>query len=247
MSGVASQTGAVSRAGAVGQAGVANLTDTVERLRALDSCAVSDALDRHGVRGVVTGPRPLAAAGTIAGRAVTVLLGPPHPAGNASTGPPRHLGAAAVDASGPGEVIVVAHQGRTDCAGWGGLLSRAAARRGIAGVVVDGAARDLTEARQVGLPVYALVEVPTTARGRAVEHDWGGPVELAGIPVAPGDLVLADAGGTVVIPAGLAEEVLATAERIAATEAAMAAAIDAGTPVSDVMGRSYEELTDVQH
>jgi regulator of RNase E activity RraA len=80
-----------------------------------------------------------------------------------------------------------------------------------------------------------------------VEHAWGGPVELAGIPVAPGDLVLADAGGTVVIPAGLAEEVLATAERIAATEAAMAAAIDAGTPVSDVMGRSYEELTDVQH
>ena len=225
---------------AVSQAGA------VERLRALDSCAVSDALDRHGVRGVVTGPRPLAAAGTIAGRAVTVLLGPPGPAG-ASTGPPRHLGAAAVDASGPGEVIVVAHQGRTDCAGWGGLLSRAAARRGIAGVVVDGAARDLMEARQVGFPVSALVEVPTTARGRAVEHAWGAPVELAGISVAPGDLVLADAGGIVVIPAERADEVLATAERIAATEAAMAAAIDAGTPVSDVMGRSYEELTDVQH
>ena len=235
MNGVGSQAGVVSQAGAV------------ERLRALDSCAVSDALDRHGVRGVVTGPHPLAAAGTIAGRAVTVLLGPPDPAGTASAGPPRHLGAAAVDASGPGEVIVVAHHGRTDCAGWGGLLSRAAARRGIAGVVVDGAARDLAEARQLGFAVYAMVEVPTTARGRAVEHAWGGPVDLAGIPVAPGDLVLADAGGTVVIPAAMADDVLATAERIAATEAAMAAAIDAGTPVSAVMGRSYEELTDVQH
>jgi 4-hydroxy-4-methyl-2-oxoglutarate aldolase len=219
----------------------------VERLRALDSCAVSDALDRHGVRGVVSGPRPLAAAGTVAGRAVTVLLGPPDPAGGGARGPARHLGTAAVDASGPGDVIVVAHQGRTDCAGWGGLLSRAAAVRGIAGVVVDGAARDLTEAREVGLAVYALAEVPTTARGRAVEHVWDQPVELAGIAVAPGDLVLADAGGTVVIPAGIADAVLATAERIAATEAAMAAAIEAGTPVSAVMGTSYEELTDVRH
>ena len=80
-----------------------------------------------------------------------------------------------------------------------------------------------------------------------MEHAWGAPVELAGIPVAPGDLVLADPGGIVVIPAERADEVLVTAERIAATEAAMAAAIDAGTPVSAVMGRSYQELTDVQH
>jgi regulator of RNase E activity RraA len=219
----------------------------VDRLRALDSCAVSDALDRHGLRGVVTGPRPLAATGTIAGRAVTVLLGPPDQAPRTAGRPGRHLGAAAVDASGPGDVLVVAHQGRTDCAGWGGLLSRVAVARGIAGVVVDGAARDLTEARELGFPVHALVEVPTTARGRAVERAWGQPVELAGIPVAPGDLVMADAGGTVVIPAAFADDVLATAERIAATEATMAAAIDAGSPVSTVMSTSYEELTDAHH
>jgi regulator of RNase E activity RraA len=80
-----------------------------------------------------------------------------------------------------------------------------------------------------------------------VEHSWGEPVELGDLTVAPGDLVLADSGGVVVIPAAHAETVLATAEQIAATEAAMAEALEAGTPVSDVMGKTYEELTDAQH
>ena len=217
------------------------MTDLLARLRALDTCAVSDALDRHGVRGVLTGLRALAASRPFAGRAVTVRLGP---AAGGGTPPRRHLGTAAVDAAGPGEVVVVAHQGRTDCAGWGGLLSRAAAVRGIEGVVVDGAARDLAEAAEAGLPVYARNATPVTARARAAEQDWGEPVELDGVTVVPGDLVLADAGGVVVIPAGRAEDVVATAERIAATEAAMARAIEAGTPVSDVMGKTYEELTD---
>lgn len=218
------------------------MSGLVSRLRALDTCAVSDALDRHGLSGHASSElHPLAADGTIAGQAVTVLLGPPtvDPAG----GHKRHLGAAAVDASGPDDVIVVAHQGRTDCSGWGGLLSRAAARRGVAGVVVDGAARDLVEARQVGLPVHARTGTPITARGRTSEHAWNVPVELAGIPVAPGDLLLADEGGVVVVPAGHAVDVLETAEQIAAAEAAMAEAIDAGAPVSDVMGKTYEELT----
>jgi len=223
-------------------------TDLVSRLRALDSCAVSDALDSRGLPSAIGGLRPLAAQRAAAGRAVTVLLGVPAAAPAPAPGAPkRHLSTAAVDASGPGDVIVVAHQGRIDCAGWGGLLSRAAVIRGIDGVVVDGAARDLAEAAAVGLPVFASASTAVTARGRAVEVGWGEPVEFAGVPVAPGDLVLADAGGVVVIPSAHAETVLATAERIAATEAAMAAALDAGRPVSEVMGATYEELTDEQH
>jgi regulator of RNase E activity RraA len=221
------------------------MKDAIARLRALDTCAVSDALDRHGIRGAVAGLLPLAADRQIAGRAVTVALGPPP--SDALSGQARHLGTAAVDASRPGDVIVVAHQGRTDCAGWGGLLSRAAAARGIDGVIIDGAARDLTEAAEVGLAVYARMATPVTARGRAVELAWGEPVEVAGVTINPGDLVLADRGGVAVIPVDRAHEVLATAETITATEAAMAEAITAGTPVSDVMGKSYEELTGGNH
>jgi 4-hydroxy-4-methyl-2-oxoglutarate aldolase len=216
------------------------MNDAVSRLRALDTCAVSDALDRHGIHGVVSDVRSLAADHSIAGRAVPVQLGPPPPA---AAGPRRHLGTAAVDASGVGDVIVVAHQGRTDCAGWGGLLSRAAVARGIDGVIVDGAARDLTEAAAAGLAVYARTSTPVTARGRAVEHTWGEPVQLGDITVGRDDLILADRNGVVVIPAAHADAVLTTAEAISATEAAMAEAIAAGTPVSDVMGKSYEELS----
>jgi 4-hydroxy-4-methyl-2-oxoglutarate aldolase len=221
-----------------------DVSDQVARLRLLDTCAVSDALDRHGIHGVVAGLVSVAADAPLAGRAVTVLLGAPNTGGST---PARHLGAAAVDSACSDDVIVVDHQGRTDCAGWGGLLSRAAARRGVAGVVVDGLARDVGEARDFGLPVHARAATPITARGRAVEHAWGEPVELAGVPVRPGDLVLGDRNGVVVIPAEQAEQVLAAAERIAATEASMAAAIDTGTPVSDVMGKTYEELIDSGH
>jgi 4-hydroxy-4-methyl-2-oxoglutarate aldolase len=222
--------------------GAGDTADLIGRLRALDTCAVSDALDRLGVKGAAPSLKPHAAAGTIAGRAVTVCLGPS--AGTSAAGSAsRHLGTAAVDASGPGDVIVVAHQGRLDCAGWGGLLSRAARLRGAEGVIVDGAARDLAEARAVGLPVHALAGTPVTARGRAAEHGWNEPVEICGVLVAPGDLALADEGGVVFIPAGHAREIIAAAERIAATEAVMAAALAAGMPVSQVMGRTYEELT----
>jgi regulator of RNase E activity RraA len=92
--------------------------------------------------------------------------------------------------------------------------------------------------------LFACASTPVTARGRAVELSWGEPVEIAGIPVAPGDLILGDSGGIVVIPANRAQEVLADAERIATIEAAMATAIEAGKPVNEVMGRTYEELTD---
>jgi 4-hydroxy-4-methyl-2-oxoglutarate aldolase len=219
------------------------VSDEIERLRRLDSCVISDALDRHGVGGVTNLLQQLTPSRRIAGRAITVKLGPPLTGGNARSGPVRHLGAAAVDASGTEDIIVVAHQGRTDCAGWGGLLSRGAAMRGVTGVVIDGAARDVAEAAQLGVALYGRAPTPVTVRGRAAEHAWDVPIEIAGITVRPGDLVLADDSGVVVVPAEHSHQVLTTAESIAAVEAAMASAIDAGTPVSEVMGKTYEELT----
>jgi len=214
--------------------------EVVVRLRALDACALSDALDRLGIDDrVATGLVPFTGPATIAGRVVTVELGPP-PAPEAG----RHLGAAAVDASTGDDVIVVAHQGRQDCAGWGGNLSRGARQRGAAGTIVDGAMRDVDEARNIDYPVFATGATPRTARGRAVEHRWGGPVTIAGVAVDAGDYVVADGTGVVFVRAAEIAEVLAVAEAIAATEATMAASIEAGQPVSTVMGASYERMLD---
>src|SRR4051812_49552382 len=135
--------------------------DLVERLARLDTCAVSDALDRLGLVGAVAGLRPMWPCPRVAGRVVTVKLKP-------ATGerPSRHLGTAAVEAATPGDVIVVDHGGRAEAAGWGGILSLAAKVKGVGGVIVDGACRDVDESRDVRLPVFARSATPRTARGR---------------------------------------------------------------------------------
>ncbi len=204
----------------------------------LDSCALSDACDTLGLpHQVVAGLGDLTGRHRIAGRVVTVLLGPPtaEPAS-------RHLCTAAIEAAGPGDVIVVAHQGRLDCAGWGGNLSRAAQARHVEGTIVDGAARDVDEATTIGYPVFAAAATARTARQRAQEHAWGVSVEIAGVTIRPGDFVVADGSAIVFIPAADAERVAAAASTIAHREAAMAAAIDAGTPITAVMGADYERL-----
>src|SRR6266478_844404 len=95
------------------------------RLAALDTCAVSDALDKLGLSGAAIGISALTGPTKVAGRVVTTKLGAP-----LSGLPKRHLGASAVMAAKPGDIIVVEHRGRIDVSGWGGLLSRGAVRRG---------------------------------------------------------------------------------------------------------------------
>jgi 4-hydroxy-4-methyl-2-oxoglutarate aldolase len=212
--------------------------DAVARLRRLDTCAVSDALDQLGIPDLVaTDSTAVTGPGRIAGRVITVELGPV-----TATAASRHLCTAAIESGGPGDVIVIAHHGRRDCAGWGGNLSRAAFARGIGGTIVDGASRDVDESREIGYHVYASAVTPRTARGRTQEKTWGEPIDFAGVTVASGDYVIADSTGVVFVGASDVGRVLDAAEAIARREASMAAAIAEGVPVSDVMGRSYETM-----
>lgn len=213
----------------------------VERLSRLDTCAVSDALDKLGMSGVVLGLRPLTVLRRVAGRVVTFELGPAD--GRKST---RHLGTAAVDAAKPGDVIVAAHKGRLDAAGWGGLLSLGARQKGVAGVIVDGACRDIDESRELNMPVYARAAVPLTARGRVIEYGWNEKVQIGSVDVAPGDLVLCDGSGVAFLAADSATGVIEAAEQIAAREQAMAEGVRAGKPMAEVMGASYENLLSKQ-
>jgi len=208
----------------------------VERLLKLDTCAVSDACDRLGLPGAVLGIAPMSPPAKIAGRAVTVKLVEAN--GRQST---RHLCTAAIEAAAAGDVIVVENP-RLDAAGWGGILSAAAKTKGVAGVVVDGAARDVDESRELDFPVFARAAVPRTARGRIIEEAFNVPVRVGDLTVSPGDLVLADGSGVVFVEAARAAEVLESAENIAAREAKMKEAVLAGDRVSEVMGRDYETM-----
>jgi regulator of RNase E activity RraA len=209
----------------------------VARLRRLDTSAVSDAIDVLGVGGVVTGISPIWPSAPVAGRVIPVQL---VPVGEAVPAP-HHLGTAAIEAGGPGDVIVVDNRGRLEMGGWGGLLARGACARGIAGVVVDGACRDADEMEQIGFAVFARGTTARTARGRVVERVTD-EIEVGGVAVRAGDFVLADKTAIVFVPAPRAEKVVDAAERIVAREAAMASALAQGIPATSVMGMAYEEL-----
>jgi 4-hydroxy-4-methyl-2-oxoglutarate aldolase len=214
------------------------LSDLLERLARLDACAVSDAGDSLGGSGALVGLHRLWPCGPMAGRVVTVRLVP------AEEAPARkvHLGAAAISAAGAGDVIVVDNRGRLDCGGWGGLLTLAARAKGVAGVVIHGACRDIGEAEDLGFPVYGLATTPRTARGRVAEASTGDPVEITGVVVRTGDLVLGDATGVVVVPADEAEAVIGAAEGIVARESAMAERLRSGRAPEEVLGAAYEDM-----
>ncbi len=210
----------------------------VQRLRRLDCCAVSDALDKLGLPGTVTGLPQRSGTGRIAGQAITVKLG----TGAPQAGKPKHLCCAAIEAAGSDHVIVVEQKTGVEAGSWGGLLSLGAKVRGVAGVVADGPVRDIDEALTFGFPVFSRGLTAFTARGRVVEKGTNVPVEIGSVQVQAGDYVLADRSAVIFISEENIERVLDTAEMIVAKEAAMSKAILAGTPISEVMGGNYEHM-----
>ena len=197
---------------------------------ALDSAAVSDALDAVGLAPGQAGFLPVWGHPKIAGFAVTVQLEPyaPGPTG-------AHIGATAVAGASGTDVIVVANDGRTDVSCWGGLLSLGATLNGVRGVVADGSCRDVNEARELEFPVFAKGRIPATARGRLQQRSTGEPVLLGNVTVTPGDLIFADETGVVVVPRIKAEEVLEKAQAIAAREEAIASDLRSGVPLHEAM------------
>ena len=189
----------LERAGGPRQLAGGQTDPLLGRLSALDACLVSDALDWLGLPGSVLGLAPLWPGARLAGRARTVLTGPP---------PGGHVAAATVAAAGPGDVVVIAGGGRIDVSCWGGILTAAAAARDAAGVVIYGAARDLDEVRSLDFPAFARGAVTRTARGRIAQVGADEPVDIAGVHVAPGDLVIADGSGVVFVAAGRSDAVL---------------------------------------
>lgn len=216
----------------------ASAKDFAVRLNCLDSCAVSDALDKLGLKGAVTGLVPLTSVRRIAGKVLTIRLG----VGEPPPGIPRHIGTTAIEAAEPGNIIVVEQRSGLNAAAWGGILSRGAKSRRVAGTIAEGPVRDVDEAREVDYPVYARSATPSTARGRIVELANNQPVTIGDVTVQPGDYAIADSSGVVFIAAAEIDRVLAAAEEIAAREAAMAKALLDGEPITKVMGANYENM-----
>jgi regulator of RNase E activity RraA len=183
--------------------------------------SVSDAVDQVvGRRGYMAHDMRPYVAGAFVGRAATALVKPAPPEQATPALAVKHS-VEMIDAASAGEVGVIVMENTLDVAAIGGLMGTAAKARGMAGMVLDGAVRDVAELRALQLPVYARSVSPATAVGRYASVSKQVPVECAGVTVAPGDIVVAGEDGIVIVPKDQAAAVLKRSQEIDARETKM--------------------------
>jgi regulator of RNase E activity RraA len=174
----------------------------VERLRGIPSTDLGDVMYKRGAMdpGIAPLYRPMS---PIVGPAVTVSV----PDGA------FEMVKVAMEMTRPGDVLVINARGNLGHALLGGNVSRGLKARGLAGVVVDGAVRDIEEIRTDGLPVFArglsIIMVPIEGAGEV-----NVPIACGGVVVNPGDLICADEDGVIVVPPHVVEEVAEKAHRL---------------------------------
>ena len=180
----------------------------IDRLRRLTLGNICDAMNMLGAVGPAI--RPIVAPqGRLTGPAITVK----------TRSGDYLMVVEALKVARPGDVLVVSTGGRPESCVWGGLLSARARDCHIAGLVTDGYVRDLEEMRRVGLPVFAA-GLQSSSPSKLGPGEVNTPVALGGAVVLPGDIVVADEEGVVVVPADHAEDVCSRAEEAKAADEA---------------------------
>lgn len=206
--------------------------------RALEdlSGVVSDALDELGIAGAIPSSllKPTDAKARLCGPALTVLNRPLGlPVANAVQANVSRLGEIeAHNLAAGGDVLVI--QGVEGVSSMGAISASIGKRQGEAGAVVDGAVRDIAHSRGIGYPVWCKGASPITGKWRIETVGVNVPVAICGIPVKPGDLVVADEVGVCFVPQARAAEVLAVIQRILKYEETRMAQIAAGVSVPDL-------------
>ncbi|MFK9002738.1 RraA family protein [Pseudomonas pergaminensis] len=187
----------------------------------LDTPGVSDAMDKLGIAGQCLGIAPLDNyRGTVVGPAFTVQYVP-------ANSPPGSVGDFIEDVR-PGDVVVIANGGRTDCTVWGDIMTQYAGARGIAATVIDGVCRDVSKALGDGYPLFTRGRYMRTGKDRVEVLSVNQPVAISGARVCSRDIVVADANGVLVVPRARAAEVAQAARQIEAVESQIRAQIEAG-------------------
>ncbi len=143
----------------------------------------------------------------------------------------------ALDAVPPGSIVVVPGGRTADAALFGELMATACLARGSAGALCEGYVRDLAAVRALGFPLFGCGTVPYDVDGRLEVVGHGAPVEIDGVPVEPGALVVGDEDGVVVVPPDVEEEAIAAAREKGARESEFRDAVARGMPPSEAYER----------
>ena len=203
--------------------------DLLAAFRAVPTGQVCDAMDRMGALNWRI--KPLSAESVMCGPALTVRT---RPGDNLMVWK-------AVDVAQPGDVLVIATSEHTATSTFGEFVVRAARAKGLAGVVCDGVCRDLSGIRATGLPTFVLGASPA-APGKDGPGEIGGRVSCGGVVIEPGDIVVGDEDGVVVVPLRDAPAIAAALRAVSAKEAGMQANQAAGRLIPDWVDQRLAEL-----
>jgi 4-hydroxy-4-methyl-2-oxoglutarate aldolase len=200
----------------------------------LYTAVIGDILDQVGRPHQFLPPevRPLTPSMRLAGRAMPVVIADVH-------GPqqkPFGLLSEALDQLQPGEVYL-APRTRAKAAMWGEILTATAQSRGAVGAVVDGYHRDTVKVLGQNFPLFSHGNYAQDSSIRTIVHDYRVPVEIHGVHVAPGDLVIGDVDGVVVIPRAIEAEVIEAALVKASAENTVRAAIENGMSATEAFAK----------
>jgi 4-hydroxy-4-methyl-2-oxoglutarate aldolase len=196
------------------------MDEALEQLKTLSTTTVSDALDRLGIAGQCLGIKPLDLKFRLCGRAFTMRTIPV--AVEAGT-----VGDY-IDDVPEGSVVAIDNGGRPDQTVWGDILTFVANKRKLSGTVIDGVCRDIAQSLELDYPLFSRGWSMRTGKDRVQLDALEVTISIGGARVNPGDLLLGDADGVVVVPRRVETEVVAQAKAIDAAEQQIREAVDGG-------------------
>lgn len=197
----------------------------VSELGRFATSGISDALDRLGIAGQTFGIAPVGPVTRLAGRAWTGLYQPVDVNGG-TVGD-------YIDDVPPGDVVCLDNAGRTDATVWGDILTLVAARRGLGGTVIDGVCRDSSRSLELNYPLFARGRWMRTGKDRVQMVGMQVPVTIGRVRVRPGDVIVGDGDGAVVVPREREDEVLDAVLAIEAAEEEIRTGVLAGRRLAE--------------
>lgn len=212
-----------------------NKKELIEELKKMDTPSISDAMDKLGIPCGLLGIQPVVRGHKICGDAFTVLYIP--------CGMTKGTVGDFIDDVKPGQVVVIDNNGRTYCTVWDDIMTFTAKTKGIEGTVIDGVCRDVNGIEQLGYGIYTKSVYMVTGKERVTVDQVNVPVAISGVQVVPGDLILGDDSGVVVIPYDKAEEVLKLAKHIESVEQEIIADVKNGSSLKEARAKhGYHHL-----
>jgi 4-hydroxy-4-methyl-2-oxoglutarate aldolase len=209
--------------------------ELLKRLKHLPTTALSDALDVLGLPGALEGIVPLSTDYRVVGPAFTVQYAPIDTDGGT-------VGDFLDDVP-AGAVVVIDNAARTDVTVWGGIMTQVATVRGVGGTVINGVCRDVTTSLSQNYPLFSRGRFMRTGKDRVRLAAVGEAVTIAGVRIAPGDIICADADGAVSVQESKALQVAEIAEQIERVESDIVSAVQAGSTLRQARTDfAYHEL-----